>query len=185
MMKTLRFRFNSEKFVNAVAYLALACPSSTKLSICKLLYFADKEHLLRYGRPILGDHYYNLEHGPVPTRGLDMLRHKASAEEQALLEKYVAVIGNSVHPKRPANRKVFSKSDLLILDEVIAKYGHLPPFELISKTHAEPPWLKSQRGCPIDYELFFKGRPEAAEMKEIVQREQETRDLVSRYHAQR
>jgi uncharacterized phage-associated protein len=58
MTKRVRFQFDPEKFVDAVAYLAQACPSSTKLSICKLLYFADKEHLLRYGRPILGDHYY-------------------------------------------------------------------------------------------------------------------------------
>jgi Protein of unknown function (DUF4065) len=73
-MAKLRFRFNAAKFVNAVAYLAQACPNSTKMTVCKRLYYADKEHLVKYGRPILGDHYYRLEHGPVPTHGLDMLR---------------------------------------------------------------------------------------------------------------
>src|SRR5712692_1373973 len=105
----LRFRFNAEKFVNAVAYLAQARPHNTKLTICKQLYFADKEHFVRYGRPITGDQYYKLPHGPIPTRGLDILRGRAAAPENALLEKYVSVIGDSVHPRQQANRKVFSK----------------------------------------------------------------------------
>ena len=112
----LRFRFNAEKFVNAVAYLAQNCPGSTKLTICKHLYLADKEHLVRYGRPVLGDHYYKLPHGPIPTRGLDLLRGRATAPENALLDKYVSVVGEAVHPKRQPNRKVFSKTDLEVLD---------------------------------------------------------------------
>src|SRR5258708_6607628 len=115
MANRLRFQFNPEKFVNAVAYLAQACPQSTKLTICKQLYFADKQHLVLYGRPIIGDHYHKLEHGQVPTRGLDMLRRKAAAPENALLEKYVSVSSYSVHPKRSPNRKGFSKSDLEVL----------------------------------------------------------------------
>ena len=68
------------------------------------MYLADKEHLVRHGRPIVGDHYHKLPHGPIPTRGLDMLRGRTQATENALLEKYVSVIGDSVHPKQPANR---------------------------------------------------------------------------------
>ena len=51
-MANIRFVFQPEKFVNAVAYLAQACPGSTKMTICKQLYYADKEHLVRFGRPI-------------------------------------------------------------------------------------------------------------------------------------
>ena len=87
-MAKLRFSFNSGKFVNAVAYLAQHCPNSTKMSVCKQLFYADKEHLTRFGRPIVGDHYYRLDHGPVPTRGLNILRNRASEAEQALLDKY-------------------------------------------------------------------------------------------------
>jgi uncharacterized phage-associated protein len=181
MAKTLRFRFRPEKFVNAVAYLAQACPNSTKLSICKQLYYADKEHLVKFGRPILGDHYYKLPHGPIPTRGLDMLRKKASAAENALFEKYVSVIGDSVHPKQPADRKVFSKSDIEILDWVIRRYGRMSGLSLRNKTHTEAPWMKSDAGYAIDYALFFEGRPESEKIKTLAEAEQESRDLLRPY----
>jgi hypothetical protein len=46
-MAKLRFRFNAAKFVNAVAYFAQGCPNGTKMTICKRLYYADKEHLAK------------------------------------------------------------------------------------------------------------------------------------------
>jgi uncharacterized phage-associated protein len=183
-MAKLRFRFNAEKFVNAVAYLAQACPNSTKMTICKQLYYADKEHLVKYGRPILGDHYYRLEHGPVPTSGLEMLRHNSSPAQNALLDKYVSVIGNSVHPRQHPDRKVFSKSDLAVLDNIVRRYGKLSAAALRRKTHAEAPWVHSDDRCPIDYELFFDEHPGSEEVKALAIAEQESRDVLRPYAAE-
>jgi uncharacterized phage-associated protein len=151
------------------------------LTICKHLYLADKEHVVRYGRPVVGDHYYRLPHGPIPTRGLDMLRRKAGAAENALLEKYVSVIGDSIHPKQAANRKVFSKSDIEVLDWVIKKYGQWSASALRHETHAQPPWRDSEASCPIDYALFFEDHPEAESVKQLAEAEQESRDLLRPY----
>ncbi len=181
MANKLSFCFNAEKFANAVAYLAQGCSDSTKLTICKHLYLADKEHLVRYGRPITGDHYYKLPHGPVPTRGLNMLRGKALASENALLEKYVTVIGTAVRPRQSANRRVFSKSDIEVLNWVIEKYGRLSASSLRSLTHRQAPWRDTEETCPIDYALFFEDRPEASDMKQLAESEQESRDLLRPY----
>ncbi|MGA2436535.1 MAG: Panacea domain-containing protein [Bryobacteraceae bacterium] len=177
----MRFQFKPEKFVNAVAYLAQACPNSTKMSICKLLYYADKKHLTEFGRPILGDHYYKLAHGPIPTRGLDMLRRRASPEENALFEKFITVIGNSVHPKQPANRRVFSRSDLRALDWAIQEYGRASAIALRNRTHTEAPWTQTEDGCAIDYALFFDDDHESQEVKALAEAEQESRDLFRAY----
>jgi hypothetical protein len=37
------------------SYAAAQRLSSTTMKAVKLLYFADREHLVKYGRPILGD----------------------------------------------------------------------------------------------------------------------------------
>ena len=177
MANRLRFQFNPSKFANAVAYLAQACPGSTKMTICKQLYFADKEHLVRYGRPIVGDEYYKLEHGQIPTQGLDMLRQRADAAKNALLEKYVTVLGDSIHPKLAPNKKVFSKSDLEVLDLVVEKYGRMSAAEL-----RRPSYVKSEDSDPIDYALFFDGR-EDSEMKDLAEAEQEARDVLRPYTA--
>ena len=164
MAGKLQFQFDAEKFANAVAYLAQALPGSTKMTICKQLYLADKAHLLRYGRPVIGDRYYKLPHGPVPSRGLNLLRGKGDAAERALLNQFVSVLGNSVHPKQAANRKAFSRSDLEVLDEVIEKYGKWTASALRTETHAQAPWRETADSCAIDYELFFEGHPEAKEV---------------------
>lgn len=57
-----------------------------------------------FGRPITGDHYYKLAHGPIPTRGLDLLRGQGSPAEVALLQKYVTVIGVTIHPRQAPER---------------------------------------------------------------------------------
>ena len=72
----ISFTFKPRKFASVVAYFATRRPGITKKELCNIIYFADKEHLLRYGRTITGDRYYALEQGPVPTRGLDALNGK-------------------------------------------------------------------------------------------------------------
>lgn len=182
-MGKLRFRFNAAKFVNAVAYLAQLCHNSTKMTICKQLYFADKEHLLKYGRPITGDTYYRLPHGQIPTRGLDMLRRRANAADNTLLEKYVTVIGESVHPRRRADKRVFSKSDLEVLDSIVKQFGKMTAAQLRRKAHDEPTHKESEEGHPIDFALFFKGNPKSRPVKNLAEQEQDSRDIARRYAA--
>ncbi len=44
-----------------------------KYRIYKSLYFANKEHLNRYGRAITADTFFALQYGPVPTKLADIL----------------------------------------------------------------------------------------------------------------
>ena len=60
MSRRIAFEFDVEKFVNASVYLVERCPEVTKMKLAKLLYFADKEHLLAYGRTITGDRYIKM-----------------------------------------------------------------------------------------------------------------------------
>jgi uncharacterized phage-associated protein len=150
------------------------------LTICKHIFFADKQHFLKYGRPITGDHYHKLPHGPCPTVGLDMLRGKGSPANVALLEKYVAVVGNAVHPKKTANLKAFSKSDVEVLDWVIKKYGKMSATRLRDLGHKERAYREAEDSGPMDFALFFDDDDENS-VKKLAEREQEARDLLRRY----
>ena len=44
-----------------------------RLKAAKLLYFADNQHLVRYGRPMTGDRYYCLDHEPMPSASLNAI----------------------------------------------------------------------------------------------------------------
>ena len=183
MRTFIRFRFRPEKFVASVAYLAQGCPGLTKMKLCKLLYFADKQHLVRFGRPIVGDHYYKLPHGPIPTQGLDLVRGRGRPGDRALLEKYVSVIGMTVHPKLSPDKKVLSKSDLGVLDEVCRTYGRMSASQLRHLSHRERAWIEAIGNGPMDYRLFFGDDPKARRMRALVEEQQEARSIISRFHA--
>lgn len=45
-----------------------------KHKLFKILYFADKEHVSKYGRTLMGDNYIAMANGPVPSRLFDYIR---------------------------------------------------------------------------------------------------------------
>ena len=164
------FTFKAKKFASVVAYLAARRPQITKKELCKIIYFADKEHLLGYGWPITGDRYYALEQGPIPTRGLDALNARNKyPEDDAEVAKYGKLRGwtfqyNGV----PPDLKALSKSDVEVLDKVFREIGQLPAWELEKLSHKEPAWARADQNGPMDFELFFEGRPESETVKETV-----------------
>ena len=86
----IRFVFKPRKLVSAE-------------QIGSLLFFADKQHLLIYGRQITGDRYCALGYGPAPA----------------------LCIGNA-EPIAALEFKPLSNSDLKVLNEIVATYAYLP-----------------------------------------------------------
>ena len=167
----LKFKLDPEKVVNAVAYFASNCDGATKMKICKLLYFADKEHLLRYGRPITGDSYVRMTYGPTPSVGLNLMRGLASSRLTALFQSKIAVHANDVRALSSPDLSVFSKSDLRVMQHVCEKYGRLAASQLSRVSHKEPSWKKTSANQLIAFELLFEGHPEANATLELLKEE--------------
>jgi uncharacterized phage-associated protein len=179
----ISFTFKPEKLVNAITFFVKNCSNVGRTKACKLLYFADKEHLLRYGRTITGDRYYRLQHGPIPTNGLNMLRGKSTAANAALLGQWLSLEDDNIKLKRRPDLTVFSKSDLRVLEEICTKYGKYSAGYLSRLSHREAPWTKTAQNEAIDFELFFEGRPEADDIKELVKSEHKSRKVLALYRA--
>jgi uncharacterized phage-associated protein len=179
-----RFDFSVEKLVRAIAYFSKrGVPDLTKLKIGKLLYFADKHHLLSQGRPILGDVYFCMELGPVPSYSLNVIdsaftRPEVPVEDDAKVNLFHKVLKVKKlfywnYPRLEAQDEsystdIFSKSELDSLEQTVRTYGHKTAKELVDLTHAEPTWVlanqKRRQGSstPIPYDLFFEGATEEA-----------------------
>jgi uncharacterized phage-associated protein len=171
------FDFDAQKFVNAAAYLAEHCQDLTRMKLAKLLYFADKEHLRSYGRPVIGDRYIKMEYGPVPSRAYDMIKHdeRVDVEAQGLFDRHFEVVGNDMKLRTPADLAYLSETDREVLDEVLSKYGHITSAQLSKLSHREPAWEKAAMNSPMDYRLFLAGDEE---MGNLVQEDQELRDAL-------
>ena len=160
------FVLKPRKLASAIAYMVQQRPGLTKKQICKLLFFADKGHLLLHGRTITGDRYFALEQGPIPTHGLDAMNGKGEAG--TLLSAYGKLRGWVFELEHAPDLKPLSESDLSVIDETLERLGHLPAWKLEELTHEEPAWKETAQNGPIDFELFFSGHPEAELVKTIL-----------------
>jgi len=187
-MRPINFRFDPEKFVAALTYFAShGVPDLDVMKANKLLYFADKAHLLKYGRPISGDDYYGMEHGPVPSNAYNVIKAaiaKDNALPLGLFERYLEVQPTSgnlhqIVARESPDMDVLSDSDVEILDQTIEKYGPLPALRLRDLAHEEPDYRDAEEqlrpgraSVAMPYRSFFSERDRA--MLAAVEEDQET-----------
>lgn len=72
----IRFQFDETKAVETLAYIATRWPRVTAFYASKILFFAEKLHLNRYGRPIVADTFIAMANGPVPSTIYDFIEGK-------------------------------------------------------------------------------------------------------------
>ncbi|HEX3579086.1 MAG TPA: Panacea domain-containing protein [Thermoanaerobaculia bacterium] len=192
-MTQIRFEFDAEKLVQALAFfVSHGVKDLDTLKAVKLLYFADRKHLLRYGRPILGDDYYCMKNGPIPTNALsqiqDALSPNPTGDHDPLFDDYLGVDRAHQHPRfTPKNEPdvdVFSPSDLEVLGDVVATYGALSAWKLRDLTHLdecvkradEERLARAVGSVRIPFELFFLGTD--SKLLPLVEADQENRDFA-------
>lgn len=147
--------FNAQKAIESILYIANRIKNPGFHLISKLLYFADKTHLSKYGRLIYGDAYVAMRHGPVPTETYDLMKairgdgcHREAGRAR---ESFEVVDGHNIAPLRDANMDVFSESETECFDYVIAKYGNKSFSRLTSISH-DKAWKNADENDLISLE---------------------------------
>jgi uncharacterized phage-associated protein len=196
-MPRLHFDFDTEKLVHTLAFISFSRGVSglDKLKILKLLYLADKRHLLETGRPILGDRYSCMPYGPVPSQTYNIINDVMAgdpdmrpANETAFAE-YFDIDRSPTHAtlvgKKAPDLDLFTPFELSILDEVIDTYGAKSGVQLSDMLHKDPIWTTSAKKLPhpkssveIPWELFFEANG-ASDMLAFALAKQDDRDFDS------
>ena len=125
-MNGQRQEFNLDKALAVVLYLAIRTPRPSFMSIAKLMYFADKTYLERYGRMISTDHYVARQRGPVPSNTYNLLRDSKIYSPHGFKvvdEYYIEAID------APDLGELTSR-EVECLDETIARFGDAPTWYL-------------------------------------------------------
>ena len=153
------FRFDKRKAAEAAASIVLMAekarrPTAEYIWVIKILYFADRLSIQRYGRPICGGWYLAMDHGPVISEVL----HRAKAEVEdpawtALLsrkEEYSLALSGEFEPK------ALSERDLEILRECFKRFHKDSWWTIRNKSHRLPEWkqnrppIGSRQGIPLE-----------------------------------
>lgn len=179
-MGEIQFEFSLEKLIHTIAFFSQqGIHDLTKLKIAKLLYFADKKHLVEHGRPIIGDVYFCMEFGPVPSFSMNEMNEAINRSEvecsdlsdynrmSEMLRVRKPLWGKyyNFEAKRDFDATVFVQTEMVTLRYIVTTYGKRSAKELVDLTHDEPTWkianaCRGRKGrTSIPYEMFFEDAP--------------------------
>ncbi|HDY72671.1 MAG TPA: DUF4065 domain-containing protein [bacterium] len=144
-MKTL-LKFDYKKATQAINYFAKKEGGKIdKLKLIKLIYFADRYHLRKYGRPIMNDIYYAMRLGSVGTSVKDIAESSdfLSETEYNYAKEFISSKKeNRIVSMADLDLDVFSKSDIEAFDYIYEKLGKYKASQLIDINHECPEWKK-------------------------------------------
>lgn len=144
--------FNEEKALNAVLLIARKVPRPSMHQVAKILYFAEREHLAKYGRPIVGDKYIAMIDGPVPSSIYDIfkdLRGDRGPIDVSRYEKYFRMADKKeIAPVGEVDLDVFSDSEIKMIFKSIEENKRLGYGKRSEKSH-DAAW----RSTPLNHRI--------------------------------
>jgi uncharacterized phage-associated protein len=189
----IKFAFSYTKLRDVLSFLASKVGPLDSLKAAKLIYFADRMHLLKYGTPITGDYYVHREHGPIPSKSLDLIRdflcqdgdrNYAPKEELSRLAKRFDIGRVGKYPaliiKKEYAPQSLSPSEIEALTGTVTTLGKYSGWYLRTLSHEHGTWKDTKEGQIIDFRLFFaEVHGEADEAFDLMLATQEDRDFVA------
>ncbi|MFV3077199.1 Panacea domain-containing protein [Niveispirillum fermenti] len=158
-MPVLKFQYDEKKAVEALTHIASKWPGVTVFFASKILFFAEKYHLNRYGRPIVADTFIAMPNGPVPSSVYDMIKGRVDLLGDPESVFTAIEVGQKSYPQVRARRApdldVLSPSDVECLDEAIAFCRQYSFSALSSLTHQERAWMEAPVNGPMDYQAMI------------------------------
>lgn len=146
--------FQEEKATQVAGlFLQLGGGRMNLMRLVKLMYLADREALVRWGRPVTMDTLCSMPRGPVLSNTLNLINEQPDPENPRYWHQYIS----ERHENYEVELRVETKSDQLsrkeeqVVEEVFSKFGHLSQWQLVDYTHTLPEW-KDPAGSmfPID-----------------------------------
>jgi uncharacterized phage-associated protein len=145
----MQLSFSHKKAIQALNYFAVAAGGClNKMKALKLIYFADRCHLRRYGRPITNDTYFAMKFGPVASACLNLLNENeefTAPEENEYRARFLCRGAEHDYSSTAGvDSRVLSESDVEALRFAWENYSPLDQFQLADVTHRFPEWFQHQ-----------------------------------------
>ena len=137
-----------ETLVQAISFLLdRKSEALDKLSLLKLIFFADKYHMMKYARSITNDTYYAMKYGPVASNMKNILDFDFLADaEKEYIEKYLVKNNNQINIKEKfAKYNMLSDTDKEALKFAYENFGKYKTFDLVDITHQFYEWKRFEK----------------------------------------
>ena len=140
----MKLRYRLERATQAAAHLLLLRGGRMSyMKLLKLMYLADRDALLRHGRPITYDRYVSMDHGPVLSQTYNLIVAEESPEQPSSYwrqlisepDRYEVQLLTTTPPTSD-----LSPAQLEILDRVFGEFGAKGRWEVVDFVHTLPEW---------------------------------------------
>jgi uncharacterized phage-associated protein len=175
----MRLQFNEAKAAQAAArLLKLRGGQMSYLKLIKLLYFVDREALLRWGRPVTTDRYVSMDNGPVVSKICNLIREEPRPGTPTVWYSLISRPENyevSLLQDPPPDDELSIIEERLI-DEMFMRFGSKSRWELVDLSHRLPEW-KDPQGSAIPFNYADILRAENKSEQEITETVQELEEI--------
>lgn len=131
--------FDKQRIVEMVSYILNETGGADVYHVVKILYFAEQNHLVKWGAPLISDDFVAMEYGPVPTETYDALKVSATGDFADLMKRVYKRAGKDgkgyLLPTRTPDMDYISASEKEALDASIKENAGLSFSKLKTKSH--------------------------------------------------
>ena len=167
-------RLDVEKAIQAVGVLLRhEGKQASRLRLLKLIYIADRESLKKTGLPILGSKIVAMQHGPLHSEILDLIKGN-HIQEPAWSRHFRSVGRNVLLDEEPETGRL-SRYEIELLIRVVDERIDLDDYQLAVETHGFQEWLevypdpKENTSHPIPITLLIDSVGRNADKAAILQ----------------
>jgi uncharacterized phage-associated protein len=164
----IKYNPNFQKIIESILWFAARSQRTDIHSILKELFYSDKLHLRKYGRPVTGDDWHRMEYGPVASYAYDFLKHSRISEyvkrqryTPDILEEAIRAIDvkdpYKIKALREADLDCFSGTDIECMTEALDICNGKDFNELVEMTHKEAAWRNAADNGEMAWEDFLEG----------------------------
>jgi uncharacterized phage-associated protein len=132
--------FSVRKAAQVVAFLVNEQGGSADMiKTVKLAYLSDRKFLDLYDRPILNDDLYCLDHGPIDSTTLNLIKGDASNDYKELWSEYLTSVDPKTHVFSVARKDIYfdelSEAEEAVLRDMVHEFRKMKPFDLVEWIH--------------------------------------------------
>lgn len=169
----MRLPFNEAKAAQAAAFLLkLNGGKMNYMSLIKLLYLADREALLTWGRPVTTDNYVSMDKGPVLSNTLNLINELREPGTPEIWNQYISTPKDyEVQLLKDAPDEELSPAEEELLYKIYAEHGRKNPWQLVGFVHKLPEWQDPHGSAiPIAYrDILSAGNKTEVEIASILE----------------
>lgn len=133
----IEFKFSETKTTQAAAVLLVKNHKRMSyMKLIKLLYLVDRQALRLWERPLTGDNYFSMKHGPVLSNVLDIINNGGDPEDNSYWYKHISLPKDyEVKLKEMPETDALSQRELDLIDELDEKFKDFDQWEMVEICH--------------------------------------------------